>query len=355
MPDRLVQVALSNWGPRFTSNGVDPADFARIASSIDSWSDWCRTWSNEAKKHEVMGRKALESERSLSAGFHLSMASVYYHFAKFLFVCDPEQMRTAHDNAVRCCNDALGHLSPSGLRVEIPYPGRNLAGILRIPSAGSRPHPAVVLISGLDSTKEEFRLVERTFLNRGMATLSVDGPGQGELEYDLPIEADWSRPGKAIMDWLQGRSDIDGDRVGIWGVSLGGYYSARWASEDSRVRACVSLSGTYNFGDAWKALPQLSKDAFILRSHSADETSAAAAAGELSLENRAEHISCPLLVIVGKKDALFDWETTSRIAREASGPSELLAIDGAGHGCANYSYAHRPYCADWMADKLLAR
>ena len=76
--------------------------------------------------------------------------------------------------------------------------GHTLVGILRCPD-GEGPFPVVVLLSGLDSAKEELRSTEETFLDRGLATFSVDGPGQGEAEYDLPIRGDWSAPAEAIM------------------------------------------------------------------------------------------------------------------------------------------------------------
>ena len=63
----------------------------------------------------------------------------------------------------------------------------------------------MVLIPGLDSAKEEFRATEQLFLDRGLATFSVDGPGQGEAEYDLPIRPDWEVPGAAILDARQPR------------------------------------------------------------------------------------------------------------------------------------------------------
>ena len=130
----------------------------------------------------------------MSAGTHLSQAAVYYHFAKFLFVNDLDQMREAHGNAVRCLNDALPYLDPPGKRVEIPFESSAIVGILREPR-GRGPHPAMIMIPGLDSAKEELRSTEELFLERGIATFSVDGPGQGEAEYDLAIRGDWEVPG----------------------------------------------------------------------------------------------------------------------------------------------------------------
>ncbi|MFC7106086.1 alpha/beta hydrolase family protein [Nonomuraea rubra] len=88
----------------------------------------------------------------------------------------------------------------------------------------------MLMLSGLDSAKEEHRVVEQLFLERGLATFAVDGPGQGEAEYDLPIRADWSGPGKALLDALAAEPRIDGSRLGVWGVSLGGYYAPRVAA-----------------------------------------------------------------------------------------------------------------------------
>ena len=49
---------------------------------------------------------------------------MYYHFAKFLFVEDLGQMRTAHLAAVRCLNDALPPSTRRGGWIEIPFEGR---------------------------------------------------------------------------------------------------------------------------------------------------------------------------------------------------------------------------------------
>ena len=184
--DERVAAAVSHWGPRFTANGVSAADFARITAAISGWEEWCRAWTAAGAEHEALGREALAEGRGRSAGAHLAQAAVYHHFAKFLFVDDLDQMRRAHRAAVGCLTDALPHLDPPGRRVEIPFEGSRLVGVLRLP-AGPGPHPLVVLIPGLDSAKEEFGPTEALFLQRGLATLSVDGPGQGEAEYDLPI------------------------------------------------------------------------------------------------------------------------------------------------------------------------
>ncbi len=359
MSDERVRAAIGNWAPRFIANGVDPGDFARITSAIEEWDAWCPSWCLAAAEHEDLGRRALAEDRNVSAGFHLAQAAVYYHFAKFLFVHDLTVMRSAHERAVRCLTDALPHLDPPGERVEITFEGARLPGVLRRPRVpgehrvrGEREHPVVVLIPGIDSAKEEFRSTEQLFLDRGLATFSVDGPGQGEAEYNLAIRPDWEAPGAAIIDAVAALPGIDGNRIGVWGVSLGGYYAPRLASGDSRVRACIALCGPFSFGETWDRLPGLTREAFRVRSKSATEREARLRADELSLAGLAERVKAPLLVVAGKRDRLFPWQQARLLAESAGGPAELLLLEEGNHGCANVPYRHRPYSADWMAARL---
>jgi dienelactone hydrolase len=350
MDDRLAS-AISHWAPRFTTNGVTAGDFERITSSIEHWSAWCQAWSAVASEHEALGDEAHDGKRMRSAGAHYAQAATYYHVAKFVFVEDLDQMRRAHASAVRCLMRALPYLDPPGERIEIPFETGRIVGVLRLPP-GRAPYPAVLMVPGLDSTKEELRSTEELFLQRGLATLSIDGPGQGEAEYDLPIRGDWEVPGRAVLDWLTARPEIAADRIAVWGVSLGGYYAPRIASGDDRVRACVALCGPYNFGEVWNGLPELTRDTFRVRSYTDSDDQARRAALELSMAGRTSQIRCPLLVVVGKRDRLIPWQQGQLLADEVAG-ARLLAIDIGNHGCANVAPMHRYRTADWVAEQLV--
>jgi dienelactone hydrolase len=351
--DEYVASARAHWGPRFTANGVPAADFGRVMTGLESWSDWCSTWSAAARPYEDLGNEALEAARFRSAGAHFGTASIFYHFAKFVFVRDLDQMRTAHESAVRCLNIALPFLDPPGERIEIPFDGAKIYGILRLPK-GQAPHPVVIMVPGLDSTKEELRSTEALFLERGMATFSVDGPGQGEAEYALAIRPDWEVPGRAIVDALILRNEIDAARIAVWGVSLGGYYAPRFASGDERIKACVTLCGPYNFGEVWDDLPALTRETFTVRSGSANQDEARSKALQLNMEGRTAMLTCPTLIIAGKLDRLIPWQHAQRLHSETASTSEFLLLDKGNHGCANVLAEHRYRTADWLADRLVA-
>ena len=349
--DKRVEIAIHHWAPRFVSSGVPLADFEEVTAGILHWDGWCAAWSAHAAIHEELGRKALADGFKLSAGEHLTRAAILYHFGKFMFVHDLAQMKRAHRKVIECRELALPHLQFPGVRVMIPYEGGHLAGTLRKPAGVARP-PVVVMCVGLDSTKEEMDGYENIYLARGMATLSFDGPGQGEAEYDIPIRGDYEVAVKAVVDFVATRTDLDAKRIGLWGVSLGGYYSARGAAFEKRAKACVSLSGPYSWLETFDGRNELSREAFRVRSHAKTMDDAREVAKTLTLEGVAKNITCPIFVVGGELDNLTPPHNAKRIASEVAGPCELLIVKGGNHVANNRRYMLQTQTADWMAERL---
>src|SRR5205823_3156515 len=262
----------------------------------ERWEDWCAAWSARAAVHEDLGRNALKESLLLTASEHLVRAAMYYHFAKFVFVQDPPQMRAAHKKAVECYTSALPYMRPPGERVSIG----EYVGVLRKPNATRC--PVLIMAPGLDSTKEELHAYEEPFLARGIAVLAIDGPGQGEAEYEIPICGDYERAATTVVDWIEERNDLDAERIAIWGVSLGGYYAPRAAAYEKRFKACIALSGPFDWAQIWDGLPELTRSTFRVRSHSADENEAKRNAAKLTLKDAAREITCPIFIVAGRQD-----------------------------------------------------
>ena len=349
--DPLLKAAVAHWGPRFVANGVVLTDFEEVTQSISSYSDWCKAWSARAAHHEALGRDELVKKHLLTAGECLQRAGVYYHFASFLFVQDQAQMKAAHKKQIECRQLALPHLRPPGERVEIPYQGKALAGILRKPAGVEKP-PVVVMAVGLDSTKEETDAYEAPFLARGVATLVFEGPGQGEAQYDFPIRGDYEVPVAAVLDFVEKRRDLDARRIGMWGVSLGGYYAPRAAAFDKRIKACIALGGPFNWGDAWETKPELTREAFRVRSHCKTPEEARKNGETLTLEGVAKNITCPIFIVNGRLDRIVPAADAERLAREVKGPVTLMMIEDGNHIATNRAYRWRSQSADWMAEQL---
>jgi dipeptidyl aminopeptidase/acylaminoacyl peptidase len=354
-PDARVAAATAHWAARFTANGTDYGDFAATVRRITRWDDWCREWGITAARYEDLARQAEEAGNQQTAGGAWRRAALAWHWGKFVFVDHPDEQRAAHDRAVACYRRGAAALAPPAEPVLVPYAGTALPAYLRRPvpraPAGpgeASPPPVVIMVPGLDSTKEELQATAEYFLARGLATIAIDGPGQGESEYHLPIEPAYEKVATAVVDYLAGRGDVDGGAVGLFGVSLGGYYAARCAARERRLAACVALSGPFRFDLDWDDLPPQTRAAFQVRSGAASAGQARAKAAELTLEGVAREITGPLLVVAGGKDAIVPAYHAERLAKEAPGAELLLYPDGS-HGITSHAYQSRSRMADWLA------
>jgi dienelactone hydrolase len=358
VPDARVQAAIDHWAARFVQAGVDYNDFVATTSKVEAWDEWLDAWCANGDRHAGLAREAAAGGRRRTAGEAWARATVGYHFAKFVWTVDADRSRAAADETVAAHGRTYEYLDPSAERLEVALGGGRVVGNLRRPGAGGSPPPGaggspplVLLIPGLDSTKEEFFRLEGVFLERGMATLSLDGPGQGESGYELPIRPDYDVAVSAVLDAIADRAEVDIDRVGLYGISLGGYYAPRVLAFEPRIKAGVGVSGPYRFSDIWDTVPPQTRETFTVKSFAGDDDEGRANAAELDLTGVAERIEQPYLAITGRLDRLIPWEQTERAAKEAPKGSFVLHDEG-NHGCANIPYKTRPLAADWLREQL---
>jgi 2,6-dihydroxypseudooxynicotine hydrolase len=184
-----------------------------------------------------------------------------------------------------------------------------------------------------------------------MATLAVDGPGQGETEFVRNIEPAYERPVAAIVDWLERRSDFALGRLGVFGVSLGGYYAVRAAAFESRITAAIDHAGTFSLAENWPNRSAISRAAFQKRSGAADDAEARERARGIDLTGIAERVECPLLVVHGKLDPISPLSDAERVARAAP-TARLVVFEDGNHGLTNRVFESRSLMADWMAEQL---
>jgi len=350
VPDERIEAAIANWAPRFTSQGVDPNDFRRVTSGLERWDEWLDAWCANGDLHAGLAREAEARGRTCTAGEAWVHAALSYHFAKFVWMLDMQRHRSAADRSVAALREAHRLLDPTAERVEVPFEGGTMVGTLRRPAGVPRP-PLVLLLPGLDSTKEEFFTWEDVFVDRGMATLSLDGPGQGETGYHTNLRADYEVGPIAMLDHLAGRDDLELERVGAAGVSLGGYYAPRTAAFEPRVKAACAIGGSHTFGEFWDDLPALTRETFVHHSGAGNAEEGRAIASSLTLTGVLPKVTQPLLVIFGKQDRLIPFQQAERVAGEAPN-AELVMYPEGNHVCNNIPYKYRPLAADWMAERL---
>ncbi|HEY3771404.1 MAG TPA: alpha/beta fold hydrolase [Solirubrobacteraceae bacterium] len=351
MPDERLAAAIRNWAGRFIANGVDYNDFARTTAAIETWAQWLPAWTAVAESHRERAEQAAAAGHRRSAGEAYLLAAVAFHFSKFVWVVDPERNRRNTEAAIACMYAAHERLDPTAERVEAVADGAAIAANLRRPSEAGGRVPLVVLIPGLDSTKEEFFVWEEVFLHRGMATLSLDGPGQGETGWRTHIRPDYEVAVAAALDAVADRPELDMARVGAVGVSLGGYYVVRAAAFEPRIRALAGVSGPFQFGADWETMPELTRETVAHHSGARSADDARRRAEELDLDGVAQRVRRPCLVLTGALDQVISWENTKRIADAVPGAEWVLYEDGT-HVCNNIPARYRPFVADWIRSRL---
>ncbi|GAB6862446.1 alpha/beta hydrolase family protein [Haloplanus litoreus] len=349
-----VEDRFDRWWTRFLAKGLDRYDLQNLRADIDTWAEWCDAFAAVGEEHAERGRDAEAAGNSTSAGEHYLRASMYCHFGSFAWFVDEDRRETVHRRGVELFEKAGPHLDPAAERIEAPCPGGvDVPGFLRVPSHspdGLDESPLVILLSGLDSTKEEQHTRASDFHARGVATLSVDGPGQGEAWYTRPMTPEYHEAISAAVDHAQGFDGVDASRLGVYGVSIGGFYAPHVAANDDRFDACVGLAGPFSVGAASMYNPSM-REGFLHACHTDSLVEADDVTERMTLHGDIENLTAPSLMIAGGNDTVIPPEQTERIAERAPN-GELLYYPDGDHVCKNRVTQYRPYAADWMRERL---
>lgn len=337
---------------RVVGDGVFYPDLVRLRSSIGSWAAWLDTWSSLADEYEALAREAEAKGNRVTAGEHFWQASLCVHFGQFLWFHRPEEKQRAQDRKVELYRKAAPSLQPPAERVEIELDGLRMPAFLRLPPGETR-SPCAILIGGLDSTKEESYHFENACLARGLATLVFDGPGQGESYSRRPLVPDFERYVSAVVDYLQARPEVDGERIGVLGRSLGGYYAARAAAHEPRLVACAIFGALANL-DHLDDIPAQTQLGFEYVTGLVDREEARARVKSwVDLGELPVRIRQPLFVLHGALDVIVPVAQARQLYDEASSQDKELWVLPDGIHCAHnlYHRVRRPM-ADWLASRL---
>jgi 2,6-dihydroxypseudooxynicotine hydrolase len=342
--------AILNPG-RMLADGIPYPDFADATRRLEDGEDWFDLWMQRSSEYEQLGDGALERGDNVSGGEWLWHASLCAHYAQFMWFHDPARREAGQRAKTDLYLRAAPHLLPAAERVDIPFEDTAIPGYLRRPAeADNGPVPCVVLIGGLESTKEESYLFEAMCLRRGLATFAFDGPGQGELFFTRKLQPDFERYVSAIVDHLELVDDIDSSRLGVLGRSLGGYYAVRAAACEPRLRACAAWGACFDMED-FDTMPPHTRDGFVYVTGIEDPDEARSYLHEaIDLADVAGSLRCPTYVLHGYHDKIFSMGQVDKLREQVtSAPIEIVVEQDGDHCCHNMGPIVRPRMADWIA------
>lgn len=349
--ERLASIR--HWGARFRSVGVPESVLDDVVERLQAWSDWPALWREEAVKESAHAEREQQAGHLLTAGESWSRAALYFHFAQFILFDDDELRRELTVEKVQAHARALPMLPCAGSRLEIPTEAGRLYAVARWPDDPQGAQvPTVIILPGADSAKEEYVQFENLLLSRGLATVSIDGPGQGESRFggaDWRFDYEVAFP--SVVEAVQSMAWCDQDSVGLMGFSFGAYLAPRVAAQCADLRAAVSLGGCFDLS-YWDDLPPLLKDdiAYLFSASSLDEARAWALE-KVSLADVLPRIRGALLVVHGTDDRIFQHEDAWKM-KKLKPDTDVVVFEGGDHGCHNRSHHAKPLIVDWLADSL---
>ena len=345
---------LRNCGPTVQ------ADLQETCRRIQKFVDISREFSRAAARRENQGRQAEDAGHTPEARDHYYIAACFYTNAIWAVFEDGNPERLRWQERKRVCYDKFIRYAGRPIeRVELPYQGKKIQAILHLPP-NRKPKekvPCIMYIPGMDGVKEDNPASGDPFIERGFAVLAIDGPGQGETREGgiCCTASNYADAGKLACDYLTKRPEIDAERLGVMGSSMGSYWAPRVVAEEKRFKACA-VSGVCMEPGQY-AIFNMSSPTFKLNymymSGHDDEAAFDEFCKTLSLRGVTSKIACPYMVVAGEDDEHCDMKFVYELMGEIPAPKLLYVFEGERHSIRNPR--SRPLVVNWLIDTLLGK
>lgn len=305
------------------SFGADKADFKQAEEKrTDAYAAQLEAWLRGYLVEQYPQRAAKTWHRDYSS-IEAFLKSVEPNRVGWRSVIKPPEL-VKTGAAKRSPHAPLADLQAEWL--TIPLSGLTAEGILAVPRGATRekPVPLVIVQHGIGSFPERnfgiqddggaYHAYARELVGAGFAVLtplnlrSVERRNRIERLCRL---ADLSLPGielvrmQKLLDEVLNDPRIDGDRVGMWSLSLGGLATMFWTPLEPRIKAAV-VAGWFNHRRNKMVIPDKRYSCFL-------ETKEEHAffTGWLTAYTDADVASLicprPLMIQTGKKDGIAWW------------------------------------------------
>lgn len=344
--------------------GGDVFDIARAMKNVQPGDKeaWERAWLELAEKTEARAKAALAVGHLRTARQTFFHASNYYRMSDVLLTIAHEAKRRERFCKSRENFRAAAGLNESKIEVITVRCGDDEYDGYYCHPTNFKPgrSPAVLFLGGADAYAEEIYFGGKQMLDRGWTMLLVDTPGRGSSMYlkGIKTRPDYEVPGKACIDYLVSRPEVDANRIALLGISMAGYYAPRVAAFEKRIKALVAWSGCYSvLDDLYDFCVHLQPVCQrLLGGVSHDE--ARRQLKDYTMAGIAKNITCPTLITHGDNDTLMSVDGAKRLFNEIGAKDKTLRIYGEDDGggrihCSHDYWAHNvPYMLDWLEERL---
>ena len=350
------------WPMSYIAMGMPGPNVAGDVMSVriraKKYADISREFTRIGAKREGIAKKAEGEGHPVSARDNYFAAATFYGMAQWAFHDDdiPENIQL-NDKKVECYQKFIEHAPHPIERIEIPFEGKSLPGYLHLPLVHFGKVPCILSIDGMDNFKEAMHpLYGDKLLERGMAVFSLDGPGQGECNTRKIrcTKDNFPRASQAALEYLTKRPEIDANKIGISGTSMGSFWVTQSVAFEPRFKAAAVMLSCHEPGMNTifnKASPTF-KARYMWMAGYQDEGEFDKFAKTLTLQSVGAKIKCPFLIVAGGDDELSPIENSYNLYNEIQAPKKIVVYEGELHELERSQLEAQVLVADWLRDRL---
>ena len=332
-------------------------DVMNIRFMVKKYADITRQFVRFGAKREAMAKRVETEGHLVTARDNYFAAAIFYAMAQWpIHEDDNEEIIAYTTKKNECYDNFIKHAPHPIKRVEIPFEGKSLPGLLHLPPNSSQKVPCILSIDGMDGFKEQLVPVYGDkLLERGMAVLALDGPGQGEccMRKIRCATDNFARAGQVAMDFLVKRPEIDTSRIGLTGISMGSFWGTQIAAYDDRFKAVAVQLVCHEPGmkSMFNMAAPTFKDRYMWMAGYEDEDEFDKFAQTLTLKGLGTRIKCPFLIVGGEDDELSPIEHSYDLYNEIKAPKKIVVYQGERHSI-SCALDVQTMVADWLRDRL---
>jgi dienelactone hydrolase len=318
--------------------GVNPIDAEYILTAVENKNHlstksleqaWQSEWLVKANNYLNIARQAEENKNLITAKeLHFQAAQCWYaiFLINYTQIEDKKQVYSGYALQYAKMLQFFQH-SAEHIIIDIGD-GLKIPAYLHLPANIKEKVPCVVIFSGLGSCKEEMHTLAQPLIDRGIAVLVPDMPGNGENIYSGNVKCSYKNlclAFTAILNYLEKREEINAAAIGNYGLCMGGGYAYHASSLDNRFKACVNFFPLLITMVDNAATPQWMKQGAGFQLQVGEKTSDAFMLEMKNLEKGA--LYCPYLFIHGKHDNWMKLDSALNLFDKAKGFKEQIIID----------------------------
>lgn len=321
--------------------GIPPEITAEAARRLRSRAHWRGVWEDLAAPHLSAVEDAVaQSDHARAvreANLALALLGMAYGGDGYYFATHMRERRKVLPKTQRLY-DVLRRVTGERVeRLSITHPHGTTTGLLHFPANLTPPPtgwPALVGLHPVAGDKDSFDNALGLYRAAGYATFCVDMPAHGE-NFDGPrLCVDDEGVGVAALERLATHPELDAERLGVTGGSLGAFFALRTAAASSRVKACLVHASPFDIGASLHlAVPGIQDHiAWVIGAPTRRE--AYRMAKPFHLHEVIGKITCPTALVHGTQDHICDFTAAYAIAHGIKAPFTLYPLVGVDHEAA---------------------